>query len=152
MDSCPPGFSVRGIFQARTLEWVAILFSRRSSQPKDPTHISRISSISRQVLYQCITWEALSYVIHAKLSEFRKTSVYSPGSCDDLYGLVVALLQVVSNPGNREAASIWNTPFHVRERENKWRNNKMPLNVILFGMTCHSYSLLIVQTASFGQT
>ena len=27
IDSSPPGFSVHGIFQARTLEWVAISFS-----------------------------------------------------------------------------------------------------------------------------
>ena len=30
-----PGSSVRGIFQARVLEWVAISFSRGSSQPRD---------------------------------------------------------------------------------------------------------------------
>ena len=29
------GSSVRGILQARILEWVAILFSRGSSQPRD---------------------------------------------------------------------------------------------------------------------
>ena len=29
-DHRPPGFSVHGIFQARILEWVAILFSRGS--------------------------------------------------------------------------------------------------------------------------
>ena len=32
----PPGFAVRGISQARILEWVAI--SRRSAQPRDRTH------------------------------------------------------------------------------------------------------------------
>ena len=35
MDCSLPGFSVLGIFQARILEWVAISFSRGSSQPKD---------------------------------------------------------------------------------------------------------------------
>ena len=35
MDCSLPGFSIRGIFQARILEWVAISFSRRSSQPRD---------------------------------------------------------------------------------------------------------------------
>ena len=30
-----PGSSVHGIFQARVLEWGAIAFSRRSSQPRD---------------------------------------------------------------------------------------------------------------------
>ena len=36
----PPGSSVRGTLQARILEWVAILFSRGSSWPKDRTQIS----------------------------------------------------------------------------------------------------------------
>ena len=35
-----PGSSVHGILQARTLEWVAIPFSRGSSQPKDQTRVS----------------------------------------------------------------------------------------------------------------
>ena len=34
-DCSLPGSSVHGIFQARILEWVAISFSRRSSQPRD---------------------------------------------------------------------------------------------------------------------
>ena len=34
-DCSPPGFPVHGILQARILEWVAVLFSRGSSQPKD---------------------------------------------------------------------------------------------------------------------
>ena len=33
MDSSLPGSSVHGIFQARILEWVAISFSRGSSNP-----------------------------------------------------------------------------------------------------------------------
>ena len=37
-----PGSSLHGILQARVLEWVAISFSRRSSQPRDQTWISRI--------------------------------------------------------------------------------------------------------------
>ena len=35
MDNSPQVSSVRGIFQARILEWVAIPFSRGSSQPRD---------------------------------------------------------------------------------------------------------------------
>ena len=38
----PPGSSVHGIFQARILEWVAICYSRESSQPRDQTQISCI--------------------------------------------------------------------------------------------------------------
>ena len=33
MDCSPPGSSVRGVSQARILEWVAIPFSRGSSNP-----------------------------------------------------------------------------------------------------------------------
>ena len=39
----PPGSSVHGILQARVLEWVAIPFSRASSQPRDPTQVSCIA-------------------------------------------------------------------------------------------------------------
>ena len=35
MDCSPPGSSVHGILQAGILEWVAIPFSRGSSQPQD---------------------------------------------------------------------------------------------------------------------
>ena len=35
MDCSPPGSSVHEIFQTRILEWVAISFSRGSSQPRD---------------------------------------------------------------------------------------------------------------------
>jgi len=43
-----PGCSVRGILQARTLEYVVIPFSKGSSQPRDQTQVSHIS---RQILY-----------------------------------------------------------------------------------------------------
>ena len=36
MDCSPPGSSVHGIHQARLLVWVAILFSRGFSWPRDP--------------------------------------------------------------------------------------------------------------------
>ena len=39
----PPGYSVHGILQTRILEWVAIPFSRGSSQPRDWTHVSCIA-------------------------------------------------------------------------------------------------------------
>ena len=51
MDHSQPGSSVHGILQARIVKWVAMPFSRGSSQPRDQTHISYISCISRQILY-----------------------------------------------------------------------------------------------------
>ena len=42
-DCSLPVCSVHGIFQARVLEWVAISFSRGSSQPRDWTLVSHIA-------------------------------------------------------------------------------------------------------------
>ena len=43
MDGSLPGSSVRGIFQARVKEWVAISFSRASSRSGDRTQVSHIA-------------------------------------------------------------------------------------------------------------
>ena len=48
MEYSLPGSSVLGILQSRTLEWVAIPFSRGSSWPWDQTQVSHIA---RQILY-----------------------------------------------------------------------------------------------------
>ena len=70
-----PGSSVHGIFQARILKWVAILFSRGSSQPRDWTWVScmagrfftiwvisvqRLSSFSERHLNNFRAWQLLS--------------------------------------------------------------------------------------------
>ena len=47
----PPGSSVHGISQARTLESVAISYSRGSSRLWDRTCVSCISCTGRQILY-----------------------------------------------------------------------------------------------------
>ena len=39
VDCNPPGSSIHGILQARILEWVAISFSRGSSQPRDQSGV-----------------------------------------------------------------------------------------------------------------
>ena len=74
LDCSPPGSSVRGIVQARILEWVAISFSRGSSRPKDRTHVSCVSCSGKWVLYHCATWEACS-MAHG---EQRASLVWSP--------------------------------------------------------------------------
>ena len=61
LQSCPTlcdhrdyslqGSSVRGILQARILQWVALPSSRGSSQPRDQTCVSSIFCIGRKVLY-----------------------------------------------------------------------------------------------------
>ena len=51
MDCSPPGSSIHGVLQARTLEWVTMPSSRGSSQLRDRTHILYVSCIVRWVLY-----------------------------------------------------------------------------------------------------
>ena len=50
VECSPPGSSVRGIFQARILEWVAISYSRESSQSRDRTLIPCVTFIGRRIL------------------------------------------------------------------------------------------------------
>ena len=75
MDCSTLGSSVGGIFQARILERVAISFSRRSSQSRGWTHVSWVSCIDRQILYQWATCEA----IHVNITK-RNHQIYQRSS------------------------------------------------------------------------
>ena len=46
VDFRPPDSSVHGVLQARILEWIALAFSRGSSQARDQTHIACVSPAS----------------------------------------------------------------------------------------------------------
>ena len=56
MDCSLIGSSVHGVFKVKILEWVAISFSRRSSQSRDQTQVSRI--VGRHFTI-CATREAI---------------------------------------------------------------------------------------------
>ena len=64
MNCSLTGSSIHGIFQARVLEWVAISFSRRSSQPRDWTQVSHVVGrrftiwATREVLFIIGDWNA----------------------------------------------------------------------------------------------
>ena len=51
MNCTLPGSSVHNIFLGENPRVVAIPFSRGSSQPRDPTHVSYVSCIGKRVLY-----------------------------------------------------------------------------------------------------
>ena len=60
-DCSPPGFCVHGIHQARILEWVVTSYSRRSSRPRDQTHVSwslASPALAGRFFTTCATWEA----------------------------------------------------------------------------------------------
>ena len=90
-----------GILEARILEWVAMPSSRRSSRPRDCTHVCRVSYIGSWVLYQerhlgsphthrkalsSLTWDAWSPV-KVKVAQSCLTL------CDPVDYLVHGILQ-----------------------------------------------------------
>ena len=75
MDCSPPGSPVRGIFQARMLEWIAISSCRRLSQPRDRNCVSCISCVGRQILYHCTTWEAPEMILDSNLSSTLSAAI-----------------------------------------------------------------------------
>jgi len=102
VDYSPPGSSVRGIFQARILEWVAISFSRGSSQPRTQTQVSciagrfftlwatgeatKIHSVkfssatqSCPTLYDPMNHSTPGLPVHHQLPEFTQTHVHQVG-------------------------------------------------------------------------
>ena len=76
MDYSPPGSSVHGIFQVRILEWVAISFSRSSSQPlysRNGTHLlcllhSQVDSIPLTQLRNPINLSNMLYSLIFKIT------------------------------------------------------------------------------------
>ena len=109
LDCSPPGSSVHGILQARILEWVAISSSRGSSQPRDWTHISCISCISRRILYHWVTTMMIKSKIRNRLCLYgekkeinTRLNIFSMevenDKCQDLPGSPV----IRTSPSNAE--------------------------------------------------
>jgi len=71
MDYNPPGSSAHGILQARILVWVAMPFSRGSSQPRDWT---QVSCIGHGFFTHWTTWEA-QFDIHIQYDMITMISV-----------------------------------------------------------------------------
>ena len=53
-----------GFFQARTLDWVAMSFSRGSSLPRNQTQVSGVCCIGRQILYHDATGKIVCIVLY----------------------------------------------------------------------------------------
>ena len=74
MDCSLRGSSVHGIFQAIVLEWIAISFSKGSSQPRDRTRVSgivdRYFTVWSSDLYtsQYIIFIVVVYLLASKMS------------------------------------------------------------------------------------
>ena len=118
MDCSLPSSSVHGIFQARILEWVAISFSRASSQPKDWTHVS---CIDKQILYHCATWE----INETNILERGDAILHMPGKRRN---------RILANTPNGSHVCLWNksTLGSVEEftsyRQINAQNNRLKSN------------------------
>ena len=64
MNCSLPHSSIHGIFQARVLEWVAISFSRGSSQPRDRTQVSLI--VGRCFTVPSLFLKEMNIYVHKK--------------------------------------------------------------------------------------
>ena len=97
MNYTPPCSSVHGISQGIILEWVAISFSRGSSQPRDQTCIS---CIDRWILYHWATREALSLQVYClSKSTYHSSALGKPKPrqglpLDSKYNLVLGMAAV----------------------------------------------------------
>jgi len=104
MDCGPPGSSVRGILQARTLERVAIPFSGRSSQPRDGTRVfciaDRVFTIWVTYMNIWFIW-VLTFISLASIGKMRQvhrrpftisTSIFKPEGLS--YFLVCLLVYI----------------------------------------------------------
>ena len=58
-----PGSSLHGVLQARTQEWVAMSYSRGSSQPRNWTCVSYVSCTHKWVLYHYHHLGSLNYML-----------------------------------------------------------------------------------------
>ena len=75
IDCSPPGSSVHGILQARIQEWVAISFSRGSSQPSDQTCVSYVSCFGRQVFFFTLVLPVKHFENHCGFLPKRSSSL-----------------------------------------------------------------------------
>ena len=88
MDYIPPGSSVHGILQSEIVEWVATLFSRESSWPRDQTQVYCIAGrfltiwatreTSLKVGYILKAWRRFGEVVkfNIKITSFINDDVF----------------------------------------------------------------------------
>ena len=63
MDCSPPGSSVRGVLQARILEWVAISYSGNLSDPGIEPLSLMSPALAGRFFTPSATWEALPNIV-----------------------------------------------------------------------------------------
>ena len=106
----PMDYTVNGNLQARKLEWVAVSFSRRSSQPRDWTKVSWIAGgffTNWAIRETCILNYFILKICHMKI--LRYWSIWNWG------GLILLLWWVSLIPNGREVS------FKPPPRGRRWK-------------------------------
>ena len=104
MDCSLPDSSFHAILQAKILEWVAIPFSRGSSQHRDQTRVSCISCVGRQFLYQFFL------IMSSPHPTFLEVITVDSLRCIFLYISVSSyrdMPQFILNHGHSDCFQIW---------------------------------------------
>ena len=131
LDCSPPGFSVHGVFQARTLEWVAMPSSRGSSQPRDWTQVTCIAGrfftvwASREAQYTIkYSIKYILYICTHTHTQFKEKGELYPTVllCLRFYPISVSLCNqssLVQGLRWLNSRSVWGTGFLL----STWRSD-----------------------------
>ena len=98
MDCSLPGSSVHGILQAIVLEWIAISFSRGSSQPRDQTRVFCIAGRffttepSGKPRYKQHTWNFIEWGTLKVIWNFKTFSGIVQEKSENVWGALQNLL------------------------------------------------------------
>ena len=79
VDCSPPGFSVRGIFQARILEWVAISYSRGFSDPGIEPKCRVSPALAGGLFTTSAIWGAIFHYIYTFIYLDRREAACNAG-------------------------------------------------------------------------
>ena len=137
IDCIPPGSAVHGTFQARILEWVAISFSSRSSQPRDwiwcllsllhwqadSIPLSHLGSPIPSVQFSSVaqSWPTLcdpmnlsmpGLPVHHKLPEFTQTHAHQVGDVIQPYHPLLSPSPPAPNPSQDQGLFQWVNSSH----------------------------------------
>ena len=132
MDCSPLGSSVHGISQTRTLEWVAISFSRGSSSLRNGIHVL---FPALQVDFSPLSHQGSpkTYDIYDTMCGIQKLKQTSDYNLEEGYGNLLQYSYLENPHGQRSLASYspwghneWDTPerlsiAHSRETVTKWK-------------------------------
>ena len=105
MDCSPPGASVHGILQASVLEWIAIPFSRGSSQLRDWTWVSCAAGRFFYIYIYMYIFSFRFFPLYVRIRYWAEFPVVYTTSCW-LSSLYIAVYILISK------LLIYRPPFH----------------------------------------